>query len=295
MPITKYACDQSMLQVTSAYQMHCQGETFQVSSLASLQPTVAQIFPYQSTSTTSYNQGDATSIDTSQFPLNDGTTNLNPSPFCPACQAEEQIFLWKGINSPPLSTIKNQTIWLIASLASHTSLHNLLGYGSGIRKFHIFCNIFTILEADHLPASFKLLHSFALWAATNPSMLGPGLADNIHFEPVSVAAICTCHLAQGWPAPLSDDDYTHINWSLHGLENLQGNHKRPICPPITIGMLEALHVTLDPDDPFKVCIWVMITCTLQGMMHFGEVSVSSHSASDKTKHLKQQDVFFGLD
>ena len=190
-----------MSQVASTYQMHCWGKTSQVSSTASLQPAIAQIFPYQPTSTTSYNQGDAASIDTSQFPLNDGTTNLNPSPFRPAYRAEERFFLWKGINSPPSSTIENQTIWLITSLASHASLHDPLGYGSSIRKFHIFWDIFTILEADRLPASFELFHSFTLWAATNPSMLGPGLADNIHFEPVSVAAICAWHLAQGWPAP----------------------------------------------------------------------------------------------
>ena len=126
-------------------------------------------------------------------------------------------------------------------------------------------------------------------------MLGPGLADNIHFEPVSVAAIHAWHLAQGWPAPLSDDDHTCINWSLRRLENLQGNRKRPIRPPITIRMPEALCVTLDSDDPFKACIWAMITCAFRGMMRFGEVSVSSRSASDKTKHLKWQDVFFGLD
>ena len=125
-------------------------------------------------------------------------------------------------------------------------------------------------------------------------MLGPRLADNIHFEPVSVAAIRTWHLAQGWPAPLSDNDHARINWSLCRLENLQGNHKRPIPPPITIRMPEALHVTLDSDNPFKVCIWVMITCTFWGMMCFGEVSVSSCSASNKTKHLKWQDIFFGL-
>ena len=53
--------------------------------MASLQPAVAQIFPYQPTSMTSYNQGDAASIDTSQFPLDDGATNLNPLPFRPAC------------------------------------------------------------------------------------------------------------------------------------------------------------------------------------------------------------------
>ena len=63
---------------------------------------------------------------------------------------------------------------------------------------------------------------------------------------------------------------------------------------ITINMLQAIHETLYLSDPFEACIWALATCVFWGMMHFGEVSVSSQSAFDKTKHLKQQDVLIWM-
>ena len=119
------------------------------------------------------------SVETSYFPLDNGATSINPSPLYPNCRAEEWNFLWRGINYSPLSNIGNQTIQLIASLTLCASLHDLSGYGSGICKFYLFCSIFTIPETDHLLASFKLLHSFTLWIATDPSMLNPRLAASV--------------------------------------------------------------------------------------------------------------------
>ena len=82
------------------------------------------------------------------------------------------------------------------------------------------------------------------------------------FEPVSISvvrkylsAIRAWHIAQGWAPPLSEADHECINWSLCGLENIQGNRKSPLWPPITIPMLRALRATLNLDDPFEACIW----------------------------------------
>ena len=228
--------------------------------------------------------------------------STNPSWLYPNCRAKEHIFLWRGINTSPVSMIGNSTIHLIASLASRAFLQDSSSYGSSIHKFHLFGDIFTIPEAEHLPALFKLLHSFALWAAADPATLGPKLFPSTQFEPVSVAmvrkylaAIHAWHLVQGWPLPLNEDDHTHINWSLHGLENMQGSHKQPVHLPITIGMLQAMCRTLDLDNPFEACIWAMVTCAFWGMMCFGEVSVLSHTAFNKAKHLKQCNIFFSLD
>jgi hypothetical protein len=60
-------------------------------------------------------------------------------------------------------------------------------------------------------------------------------------------------------------------------------------------MLQALHVTLILDELFKACIWAMITCAFWGMMHFGEVSVSSRSTCNPAKHLKHEDAHFDYD
>ena len=229
---------------------------------------------------------------------------LSPSPLRPACKAAERIFLWQGVNSPPPSTIDNPVIHHIASLASRASLRDTSGYGSGLRKFHLFCDIFSIPEAERLPASFELLHSFALWAVTDPSPNDPvlSLGDDIPFEPVSVnvarkylAAVRAWHIAQGWPPPLSDAHHQRINWSLRGLENLQSSRCKPIRPPITLPMLSALKATLSLSDPFDACIWAMASCAFFGMMRFGEVSVSSRSAFSPSKHLTRAHAFFGHD
>ena len=227
---------------------------------------------------------------------------LNESPFRPNCRVEERIFLWRGVNTAPASTIDDPTIHLIAALASRASLRDTSSYGSGLRKFHIFCDIFSIPESERLPASFSLLHSFALWAAADPSMLDPGLPRDVPFEPVSVAvvkkylaAVRAWHIAQGWPPPLSEEDHNRISWSLRGLENMQGNRKRPIRPPITISMLRALRTSLNINEPFDACVWAMALCAFWGMMRFGEVSVTSRGAFDKAKHLTRKDAHFGFD
>ena len=151
----------------------------------------------------------------------------------PPCRADERLFLWRGVNEPPPSVLNIPVIERIASLASQHTLRDTTSYGSGLRKFHIFCDVFSIPEAERLPASFPLIHSFALWAAADPgaSDLGSEFAST-HFEPVSPAtvdkylsAVRAWHLAQGWEDPLSPDEKNRISRSLRGLANLQGDRK----------------------------------------------------------------------
>lgn len=171
-----------------------------------------------------------------------------------------------------------------------------------MRKFHVFCDIFSIPETERLPASFQLLHSFALWAAADPESLDPGIAASTQFEPVSdsslrkyLAAVRAWHIAQGWPAPLSEADHDRINWSLRGLTNLQGSRKRPVRPPVTIPMLRALRSALTLTEPFDACIWAIALCAFWGLMRFGEVTVATRGAFSPAKHLTRGDVFTGRD
>ncbi|KAL6306495.1 hypothetical protein BKA93DRAFT_694135, partial [Sparassis latifolia] len=211
---------------------------------------------------------------------------LRPSPLRPHCRAEERIFLWRGCNSPPTATLANPLLRHLADIASHVSLSDTTGYGSGLRKFHIFCDIFSVPETDRLPAPFHVLHSFALWAATDPDPNNPIFADGTPFEPVSVvvvkkylSAIRAWHLAQGWAPPLSEGDHERISWSLRSLSQVQaGLRTRPPRPPITLNMLSALKAILDLSDSFDACVWAAASCAFWGMMRFGEVSVHSRSA-----------------
>ncbi|KAG1751558.1 uncharacterized protein EDB91DRAFT_1045721 [Suillus paluster] len=226
------------------------------------------------------------SLLTSQSPASPPTSWVpGPSHLRPQCKAGEQIFLWRGTNSPPPSTIDNLVIRHIASLANRASLRDTTSYGAGLRKFHLFCDIFSIPEADRLPASFKLLHSFALWAITDPQ---PG-------DSIFLRGLRTWHIAQGWPPPLSESHHNRINWSLCSLENIQISRQRPLRPPVTLSMLVALKATLVLSDPFDACVWAIASCAFFGMMRFGEVSVTSRAAFTPSKHLTRAHTFFGVD
>lgn len=197
------------------------------------------------------------------------TAPLDTALLRPPCPADQRLFLWRGVLSPPPVTLPVPIIQRIASLASEFSLRDASSYGSGLRKFHIFCDIFSMPEADRLPASFPLLHSFALWATTDPDAAGLGdLAVATHFEPVApstvrkyLSAIRAWHVVQGWPNPLSQEDHERIDWSLRGLQRLQGMRRRPPRPPITLYMLATLKANLCLSDPFDACVWAMAACT----------------------------------
>ena len=182
------------------------------------------------------------------------------------------------------------------------SLWDAGGYGTGLRKFHLFCDIFSIPESACLPASFELLHSFAIWAVTDPKELSPSLSMKCPFEPVSIDAIRkylsgvrAWHIAQGWPKQLLESNCDRVQWSLQGLRNMFGNRKCPLRPPFTIPMLWALKTLLNLEDPFEACIWAMASCAYWGMMRFGEVSVHSRASFVGMKHLKHADVLFDRD
>jgi hypothetical protein len=222
---------------------------------------------------------------------------LRTSPLHPDCKADEWIFSWTRVNTPPASTINNPVIRYLADLANHASLHNTRIYGSELQKFHIFCDVFSIPESHQLPASFQTLHSFSLWAATDPLLL-----TNAQFEPISVSvvkkylsAVWAWHIVQGWLEPLTEADHSHIKWSLRGLENIQGTQSCALWPPVTLNMLHGLKVTLNLSKLFDACVWAMATCAFFGMMCFGEVSVTSQNSFSGAKHLKCSDVFLGSD
>ena len=142
----------------------------------------------------------------------DNHCQVMPPTLHPACKAAECLFLWKGVNSPPLSIIDSPVIAHIQAIASQASLRDMSNYGAGLRKYHLFCNIFSIPEKDRLPASFATLHSFMLWVASDPEIVSQSPVPDTPLEPVSVstackylAAIWAWHIAQGWPPPLAKD------------------------------------------------------------------------------------------
>jgi hypothetical protein len=203
-----------------------------------------------------------------------GQLLLQSSPLWPNCHADKRIFAWRGVQNAPSSVLNIPVLQHIADLASQASLCKISGYGAGLCKFHLFCNIFQILEEAHLPAPYEVLFAFALWASTTLDPLDPIFADGTLSKPVAVATACkylsvvqAWHLAPGWPAPLSDGSHNHINWSLWGLSHLKAlQQKCPPCPPATLAMLAVLSISLNLADPFEAAVWAICLCAFWGLM-----------------------------
>ena len=77
--------------------------------------------------------------------------------------ASDRILFRNGVNTPPPTTINNLLLRLLVQIVTLTSLSDPTDYGSGLRKFHLFCDLFHIPETDRLPTFFEILHSFSLW------------------------------------------------------------------------------------------------------------------------------------
>jgi hypothetical protein len=139
-----------------------------------------------------------------------------------------------------------------------------------------------VSEQNHLLAPFTVLHLFALWVASDPSSLDQEITRSTPFEPVSVSvvkkylsAVKAWYVVQGWPLPLLDEDQQCINWSLRGLENIQGGCKCPLHPPLTMIIPHALKLTLKiSSNSFDACMWAAASCAFWGMMRFSEILAS---------------------
>ena len=109
-------------------------------------------------------------------------------------------------------------------MAIQAFLKDPSSYGSGLHKFQIICDIFSIPEAE----STELIYSFLLWVVSEPLPDDPLYQDGTPFETVSVAtarkymsAICAWHIAQNWPPPLSEASSAAILAGIRGMENIQ--------------------------------------------------------------------------
>ena len=88
-----------------------------------------------------------------------------PAPLRPNCKVQDRLCDWKGVKISPPTHVGRPWLPMIESKALDATVSDSdrASYGAGLEKFHIFCDVFSIPEAERLPASFEVLHSFILW------------------------------------------------------------------------------------------------------------------------------------
>jgi hypothetical protein len=162
-----------------------------------------------------------------------GWLQLCLSLFRPECDANQRIFQWRGATPAPTSALSILILQHLAQSALQAFLKDASGYGVGLLKFHLFCNVFNIPKEDRLPASYNLLFAFVLWACSSPDPNDPVFMDSTPFKPVSVvttrkylSAVQAWHLAQGWPALLLIDNHKRMGYHLCGVMQQNGLHAR---------------------------------------------------------------------
>jgi hypothetical protein len=100
----------------------------------------------------------------------------------PKCPADECIFCWQGARPRRTGAyLGNPVLRYLVDRASAALLRDAGSYGSGLRKFHIFCDIFSVPEPNRLPAGADLLRAFALLAVANPGPNDIALTRDVVF------------------------------------------------------------------------------------------------------------------
>lgn len=143
-----------------------------------------------------------------------------------------------------------------------------------------------------LPCGQSLTQTQRIW----PSRTAPISRRSVATMYKYLAAVRAWHIAQGWPAPLSDDDHKRPEFSVRGMAKMQGSRRRrPPRPPVTLPMLRSLKLHLNLSNSFDACIWAMVTSSFFGLMRFGEVSVPSRSSYTKERYLSRASCLMTVD
>jgi len=223
--------------------------------------------------------------------------SVSSSPFRPHVLARDRIRFWSAPHSDsfhqslldelsPDSASKLLDV-LLASVESKTREN----YGSGLLRFHQFCDSLSISEDKRMPASESLLAAFiAHWAGKVAVTTADNWLAGLHFW------------HQFNNAPWHGDSI--LRRSKAGLSKLvPTSSKRPRRPPVTIEHMHALFQNLDLSNSFDSAVYctasVAFWCCCRYLFshsspfiflhntRLGELVVPSISMFDPSRHISR--------
>ncbi|KAI0371582.1 hypothetical protein BV20DRAFT_922358, partial [Pilatotrama ljubarskyi] len=139
-------------------------------------------------------------------------------------------------------------------------------YGSALSAFWRFCDVEQVLETLRLPAPEHLLCAFAA------SFAGTHVRSSVRD---SLSGVRAWHIVHGahWAGGV------RLGYVLNGVERMAPDGKPP-CPPVTMDMLELLHLHLDSAAPLDACVLAAADTAFWTQSCLGELFPTSATSFD---------------
>ena len=146
-------------------------------------------------------------------------------------------------------------------------------YGAGILQFNQFCDRWSILELDRMPASYALLCAFI--AEHKATVSGRTIKSWL-------SGIRAFHLVNQaeW---LGDNAWVKMARISANKEG--SHHKRPLRAPVSIEHLLTLSRAIDPSNPFHTAVWAIALTTFFGCRRLGETTITTILTFNEKMHV----------
>jgi hypothetical protein len=157
-------------------------------------------------------------------------------------------------------------------------------YGSGLVKFHAFCDARYVPEHLRCPAPPDLILAFIA------SLAGHYAGKTIHNYLFAIRAWHVVHRAL-WTIPPAQ-----VKSILDGATALAPpSSARPKRQPFTVSLMTQISSVINPKDPLDVAFFACLTTAFYSLARLGELTTNTLTSFNPAQHVKPADMKLGQD
>ena len=210
------------------------------------------------------------------------TTLIDPDILRPNVPASERLAKWLPALTThsilPENLLIQQKELALSSFAPST----LATYGTGLAKYHNYCDTIQLPEINRTPYHTNILAGFITFLSSNYSK-----SAIINF----ISAVRAWHLINNIPYDVQENT---IKILLQGAAKVQPL-PRPKCQPLTKQHLSLLLQNLDCHKHEQAAVAACLTTTFYMCARLGEFTVPSVKAFNPSRHVSIVNVLFQYD
>jgi len=173
---------------------------------------------------------------------------------------------------------------ILAVVGARWEVSTKESYGAGLLVYHVWCDLRGVSERQRCPMDRVLLLAFISACAGTYS--GSALRNIVY-------GIRAWHIVHGQHWAMDNPEVEAV---LEGASRLApANSRRAKRTPWTIAMINQVRAHLDLTLPFDAAVFACLTSTFWSASRLGEMTVSSLTVFDPSKHIKVSDVSSTID